>query len=203
MQMSIDSWLEIYKKAFELSGQEFSEARKSLLFNEYSKHNYKKEELQESIEIADILISYFFYRATKGDVFGSLKETYDDLGESVEKRYGYSKGPFINLARCYHTFRFEVDRIEEQYWKLYFFQILRFVDNNIASVFFPTAHPAGMPIFGWKSKQKQFLSKYAPEINSKAIFSRHPLVIRENKSKRFLLILLVVALFTVLFLIFR
>lgn len=106
--MKVDRWLSLFEEAFHYVGKQFTAENKSFLCKQYNKDLPEYEKLH-AFEIMEILIRYFFSKAARGETFGPISKVESSFGQTLEENYGLTEGPFLNLAKAYWTYRFEVD----------------------------------------------------------------------------------------------
>ncbi|MBD3338389.1 MAG: hypothetical protein GF353_04740 [Candidatus Lokiarchaeota archaeon] len=201
--MNNEEWLKYFEEAYKLPFREdvrFDEWEKKeftksdrdfLLLKAKSMREYSTIEREQCLQIVQIFTRLFFKKAIKGETFCPLEKIKSDfMGNSFEKVYGYSSGPFINLAKTYWTFRHQLnedtDRPKE-YTPL-FYQILRNVETNIAGAFFPSAGVVSAKV------QKNILKEFAPEIDVERFLSENPLLKRKSGCLGSLLFLLLLTI---------
>jgi len=164
----VDKW---EKKEFRKSEREF------LLLKAKSIGEYSTIEREKCLQIVQIFTRLFFKKAVKGETFCPLEKIKSDfMGNSFEKVYGYSSGPFTNLAKTYWTFRHQLNEDTDRpkdYTPL-FYQILRNVETNIAGAFFPSAGVVSAEV------QKNILKEFAPEIDIEIFLTDNPLLKRKS-----------------------
>jgi len=172
--VNIEQWLDQISEAYKESGKTFSANIKDLLLSEFSDDIVanNKEALNESIEVITCL---FFSKATKGETFGLLNRIRERFGDSLEHNYNIKKGPFLNMAKTYWTFNLEITDLMPQHVDKCIFQILRKIEFDISSIFFPSG-PANVTIDQRKQVQKQILDQYAPQINIDEFFTNNPIL---------------------------
>jgi len=171
--MDLDKWINTFEEALSFVGKPYTNIDKDFLLKEYSKED-SSDLMDDALELVDTYLRFFFHKATIGDIFGPLNVVELEFGQSIESRYGFSKGPFIDLAKCYWTFRFEIDKIEKKYWNLFFFQILRNVETKIAGIFFPAPGQDSISTQDVRHTQFKILQEYAPQININKFFAQIP-----------------------------
>lgn len=105
--MNIDQWLLQVSQAYQLAGKQLSPDKKACLLAPLSENI---TELQKEIlaEVYDIMIRFFFSKASHGETFGSISRIKERFGSSLEENYGLSSGPFIDMAKTYWTYKIEV-----------------------------------------------------------------------------------------------
>ncbi len=204
--MDLDGWLKEVSKAYELVGKPFSSKKKGMLLQELTDEEVSNLELvpQERKEVfaeaLQVMTQYFFKKGAHGETFGDINRIRKEFGNTLEENYGLKSGPFFNMAKTYWTFKIEVDDIsnlppgvsDEQFEKwlemaqerlnISLFQVLRTVETNIASVFFPTPGPAKIPVNLRRKTQRELLQEFAPEINIDRFLAENPILRAEAGS---------------------
>lgn len=132
----------------------------------------------------ELFIRYFFKMGTQGAAFGDVRKIKRMFESSLEENYGLSSGPFINLARTYWTFKIELDDLIVENSEFPLTEILRSVEHNVASVFFPTPGPVRIPVSARAAMQRQMLEAYAPEVDIKTFLSENPILRADTRSQR-------------------
>lgn len=197
--MTNDEWLRHFEEAYKLPFREdirIDEWKKRdfnkseidfLLSKAKSSREYSDTEREHFLEIVQSFTRYFFRKASNGETFCSLEKIKSDfLGKSFEQVYGFASGPFTNLAKTYWTFRHQLneDTNRPKEYTPLFFQILRYVETNIAGAFFPTAGTVS------EKNQREILKEFAPEINIEKFISENP-TLRSGKSGCFGILLII------------
>jgi len=198
--MNIDQWIHEVSKAYQTFGMQFSSNKKALLFEELSESSTQaqKEIVSETIEV---MSRFFFKKASQGETFGSLSRVEERFGQSIEENYGMQSGPFIDLAKSYWTYKVEVGDLFPDHHSLALSQALLGVENDIASVFFPTPGPMQIPVHQRRETQRQLLQEYAPEIDIERFLSDNPMLKAEERRGGWFGIVLLIILIPVGFLI--
>ena len=178
--MHTEQWIEHFKKAFKFSGKTFTNEDKAFLLQNYIKSDEKLQE--KMLEISNIMMKLFFKTATNGETFGLLSEAEMDLGKTVEEIYGLSEGPFLNFAKTYCTFRYQVDIFSQEHHRKNLLQILRYVEMLVETNFFPPSGSKRMSRGQHSMRQESILNEYAPSMDIKRFLSENP--ISKGGSKR-------------------
>lgn len=186
--MTDQQWIELFQEAYkfpfrediridEWKNRDFTKSEIDFLLSESKRTTeYSDIEREHMLEISEMFTRYFFKKALNGETFCSLEELKKDFrGKSFEQLYGFSSGPFINLAKTYWTFRHQLneDTFGPKKTNLRFYQILRYVETNIAGAFFPSGGAVS------KENQINILKEFAPEINIERFLSENPLLSRK------------------------
>lgn len=194
--MNANEWLLCFSKAYDVAKKEFSSRRKRLLIRKLPVEDLSKEEAQKSMfrmgvvsalsfwaefqdeieETIQVLTRYFFRKIIHGETFGPTSRLEKRFGNTLEKNYEITKGPFINLAKTYWTYDVEVHDLFPQYHNLMLAQILLRVERDIGSVFFPFPGEVVIWVRQRKQQQRQLLQQYAPEINIDAFLENNPIL---------------------------
>lgn len=182
--MTDDEWLKHFEEAYKLpfrhdirvdrwEKREFSPKEIEFLLSEYSEE-FKIVHLQAIKDIIQIMTRYLFEKAATGYTFCRLEKVESTFGRTLEQNYGVSTGYFYNLAKTYWTLKVQLDEESLQYVHKkstpLFFMILRTVELNIASGFFPTGSYVN------EDNQRQILKEFAPEINIERFISENPML---------------------------
>ena len=173
--MNINQWISQLTEAYQSVGKSLSPEKKTLLFAELSETS---PQLQKELvaEASDIMIRFFFRKASRSETFGSLSRVKDKFGETVEENYGLSSGPFINMAKTYWTYKIEVNDLAREHYKTALFKMLKEIEINIAGTFFPTSGPSNMPVSLRIKAQRQLLEEYAPDMDVERFLTESPIL---------------------------
>lgn len=174
--MKVEQWLSLFEAGFNYVNKTFTEEEKSFLCKQYAKELPEYEKVH-AFEMVDIFTRYFFSKAAVGETFGPISKVELEFGRTLEENYGLNEGPFLNLAKSYWTYRFELDNYLSLTggYELILDGILRQVEINVASLFFPTPGTASIPVNKRVEDQKQFLKEYAPNIHVKRFLLENPI----------------------------
>jgi len=173
--MNIDQWIHQVSEAYQSVGLPFSSNKKALLLAEFSEES-TQEQKEIVVEALDVMIRFFFRKASRGETFGSLSRIKERFGQSLEENYGMSSGPFINMAKTYWTYKLEVGDLFPEYHNLALSQVLGKLEMDIVSVFFPTPGPMKIPVSQRRESQRQLLQEFAPEIDIERFLSDNPIL---------------------------
>lgn len=173
--MNIDQWLLQVSQAYQSVGKQFSLDKKAFLLAELSESSTESQK-KTIAEVFDIIIRFFFSKASRGETFGSLNRIKEQFGRSLEENYGLSSGPFIDMAKTYWTYKIEVQDLFPQHYKCALSKILLKIETTIAGVFFPTQGPISMPVTQRKEAQRQLLQEYASGINIEKFLYESPIL---------------------------
>lgn len=181
--MNIDEWIGEVEKACKAFGKTLTAPDKEMLLRDTiekpSTFDDTDRLVAESVaaemqreliyEISELFIRYVFRKASDSETFGDLNRVEERFGTSIEKAYGIDSGPYLNLAKVYWTFKIELRDllIEEKtnYRKKVIVQVLNRVEQEVGWSFFPLAGPLTVPAAIRRKEQKEFLEKYAPDVN--------------------------------------
>lgn len=181
MTMTVDKWLSLFEEAFKYVNKQFTAEDKSFLCKQYFKDlpDYEKA---HALEIIEIFTRYFLFKATRGETFGPISKVELSFGRTLEENYGLIEGPFLNLARSYWTYRFEVDDyfMSKKGFEYILDGILRQVEINIAGLFFPTPGGVTIPVEKRMEDQRQFLKEFAPTIDVENFLLENPILKLES-----------------------
>lgn len=205
--MTLQQWLQHFESGYNLPfrsdtrtnqwvRRKFTQEEKSFLMQEYSQELVSAQQ-QHVLEIVQILTRYFFKLALNGQTFGPIEKVRLEFGKTLEEQYGLQKGPFLNLARTYWTFRLELDQDQYNSSNRYIpllFPILRTVEMNISGVFFPSPGPKVMSVAQRTMRHEQILKEFAPQIDAKRLISESPILRLEASRGCLVVILLMVSL---------
>lgn len=124
----------------------------------------------------EVLMRYFFNRASCGEPCGPLDRIRERFGRSLEENYGLTEGPFMDLAKAYWTFKLEVQDFVVENPNIGLSEVLENLEIAVASVFFPTPGPHTMPLEERVEKQRELLSTLAPKMDIERFFAESPLL---------------------------
>lgn len=175
--MTVDKWLSLFEEAFNYVDKPFTVENKSFLCKQYAKDLPEYEKVH-AFEIIEIFTRYFFSKAARGETFGPISKVESNFGRTLEENYGLTEGPFLNLARSYWTYRFEVDDyfMSKKGFEYILDGILRQVEINIAGLFFPTPGSVTPPVEKRMENQRQFLKEFAPTIDVEKFLLENPIL---------------------------
>lgn len=194
--MNVNEWLSCLSEAYDVAKKEFSSRRKRLLLRKLPVEDLSEDrgtkgmfrmgvvsalppwaEFQDDVEeTMQALTRYFFRKTVCGETFGPTSRIEETFGNPLEENYGLTKGPFIDLAKTYWTYKVEVDDLFPKRHDLVLSQVLARVEGDIASVFFPTPGPLVIWVRQRSQQQRQLLEQYAPEIDIDAFLENNPIL---------------------------
>jgi hypothetical protein len=180
--MNIDQWIRQVSEAYKSAGLELSNSKRSILLSDIKSLEGDTPSKEILSEVSHIMIHFFFKKATHDQTFGPLSRVKERFGKSVEENYGMSQGPFMKMANAYWTYKLEVNDLFPANHNLALSQVLLTVENDIASVFFPTPGPMEIPVSRRREAQRQLLKEFAPEVDIDKFLSENP-ILRANESK--------------------
>jgi hypothetical protein len=151
--MNIDQWLVQVSQAYQLAAGRFSSENKEFLLSELSE-SITATQKDVISEVYDVMTRFFYSKSSRGETFGSVSRIKEKFGSSLEENYGLSSGPFINMAKTYWTYKIEVNDLFSEHHKCALSQVLLKIENDIASVFFPTPGPITIPVSLRREKQR-------------------------------------------------
>lgn len=182
--MDINQWIQQVKVAYQLLGKPFPPNGESVLLSKILENGTGTEtQVKVGAEVMDVMTRFFYKRAAQGEPFGSLSRIKEEFGSSLEENYGLSSGPFINMAKTYWTYKLEIKELFPAHHDNILSKILGKIELDIASVFFPTPGALKMPLTLRKTKQRQLLQEYAPEIDIERFLSENP-ILRVEASRK-------------------
>jgi hypothetical protein len=171
--MRSGEWLEHVSRAYAQAGQSLTQTlRSDLLAPETDSGDDPR--FQQAF---DLLTRYFFSMGTQGIAFGETRKGKERFGSSLEENYGLTSGRFLNLARTYWTFKIELDDLmaESEDYPLTE-EILKRLEHNVASVFFPTPGPLQILVSERTAMRRQMLQAYAPGVDIDRFISENPIL---------------------------
>lgn len=201
--MNVDEWLRCVSKAYRNAGKEFSCNTKRLLLEKLPLDNLTTDRAQERIlkmgivslfspglgaelpidlvETEELVTHYFFRKAGRGELFGliaRLKGRFGNprFGNPIKKNYELIEGPFVNMAKTYWTYKLEVHDLFPEYYNLALSQVLLRVENDVASIFFPTPGPVVIWVRQRRQQQRELLEQYAPDFDIDRFLKNNPLL---------------------------
>jgi hypothetical protein len=127
----------------------------------------------------DIMIAMereFWRRVCAREAFGDPKRVEARFGRSLEANYGVTRGPFLDVAKAYWTFKLEMSDILPAYYDTWIGQALIALEFNLASLFFPTPGAAAMPKSLRKMTQRQYLKANAPTFETERFLKENPML---------------------------
>lgn len=173
--MNPDQWIRQVEEAYQWVGATLSPNKRALLLADLPEN--PNQALKEVVaEASDIMSRYFFKKVSQGETFGSLTRIREAFGMSLEENYGLSSGPFINMAKTYWTYKLEVGDLFPKYHRLALSQILLKMENDFASIFFPTPGPMKIPVSQRREAQREVLREYAPVVDIERFLSESPIL---------------------------
>ena len=143
--MNIEQWSQLVTSVFKEKGTQISSGKENFLLSILPETTTiaQKKIISETI---DVMWEFFFKKASHGKTFGSLSRINERFGNTIEENYGLSRGPFINMTKTYWTYKLEVDDLYPNYHHLVLSKILKGIEEDIASLFFPTPGPMKIPV---------------------------------------------------------
>lgn len=201
--MNVREWILCVSKAYQKAGKEFSRNTKRLLLEKLYLENLNKDQSQKSmlrmgvaspfspglggelpidlVETGELVTHYFFRKAGRGELFGPiarLKGRFGNprFGNPIKKNYELVGGPFVNMAKTYWTYKLEVHDLFPEDYNLVLSQVLLRVENDVASVFFPTPGPVVIWVRQRRQQQRKTLEEYAPDIDINSFLKNNPLL---------------------------
>lgn len=167
--MNLEEWRVHLAEAYEQAQITLTPEKELSLFKETV--SPEQESLTE--ETFEVLIQYFFNKASCGEPFGSLDRIRERFGRSLEENYGLTEGPFMDLAKAYWTFKLEVQDFVVEHPNTGLSEVLKNIEIAVASVFFPTPGPS--PSLKERvEKQRELLSTLAPTMDIERFFAESP-----------------------------
>lgn len=118
--------------------------------------------------------SGFFSCAAKGVPLTDISFIEHKFGFSLDKNYPNASNSFLKFATTYWTFKIVLDSGNTNDYNWIGAQILVKLENEIASVFFPTPGPVKIPKLFRKSMQKSLIKSSGANIDIKDFFRRNP-----------------------------
>lgn len=173
--MNIEQWFYLVTSEFQKKGIQISPETENFLLSELPV-TLTPNQTKIINQTIDLMIIVFFEKVTRGETFGLLSRIKEKYGKTVEEHYGLSTGPFINMARTYWTFKLEINDLFPDFTNIVLSKILRTIEEDMASLFFPTPGPATIPVKKRREAQRKFLEIYAPEIDIDRFLSENPLL---------------------------
>lgn len=202
--MNIDQWISCISEAYTIILKRgLSSFEKEILLRELPIPNFTETEIEKCVlfqsgvvpfeidfqdedtnefiaETIETIKQYFFKKVVVGETFGKIERVIRELpisGGSLEKHYGVSGGPFINLAKTYWTYKVEMQDLFPSYYKLILSQLLLELEIEIGSSFFP-APPISEQAVIWarqrREMQREMLEKYAPGFDIETFLENNP-----------------------------
>ncbi|MFX0135599.1 MAG: hypothetical protein ACFFDN_18280 [Candidatus Hodarchaeota archaeon] len=177
--MNIEQWFQLVTSIFKEKGTQISSEKENFLLSRLPETTTiaQKEIISETI---NVMTEFFFKRASHGETFGPLSRVKERFGNTIEENYGLSTGPFINMAKTYWTYRLEVADLHPNYHHLVLSKILKGVEEDIASLFFPTPGPMKIPVKKRKEDQRKILEEFVPHIDIDRFLNENPILIADS-----------------------
>jgi len=201
--MNVREWILCVSKAYQKAGKELSRITKTRLLEKLPLENLAGDQAQKGmlemgvassfspglggelpidlVETEELVTHYFFRKAGRGELFGliaRLKGRFGNprFGNPIKKNYELAEGPFVNMAKTYWTYKLEVHDLFPEYYNVVLSQVLLRVENDVASVFFPTPGSAVIWVRQRRQQQRKTLEEYAPDIDIDRFLKNNPLL---------------------------
>ena len=191
--MNSDQWINQITGIYQDFGAILSPEKIDLLLSKVSSN---VTDAQKGIvaEFLSVINRDFFKRATVGETYGALDRVNEQMGISLGDNYGLQSGPFINMAKTYWTFKFEVQDLFPESHELVLNLLLLEIETNIAAVFFPTPGPMSISVEKRRDEQRRILKESAPEINAEQFLSESPILSTPKRGGCFGILLAIASL---------
>lgn len=173
--MNIDQWFYQLNLAYEEKEIQIPPGKEAFLLSEFPETTtYAQKQMIE--EFLDVMTQFFYNKASHGEIFGDLSRIKERFGNSIEENYGISSGPFVDFAKTYWTYKLEVEDLYPNSHTLVLSKILKQIEMDIASVFFPTPGPVEIPVSQRKKTQRKLLQEFASDIDIERFLSESPIL---------------------------
>ena len=177
--MNLEQWRAHLSEAYKQAQLALTPEKERSLFKETVSPEQQGQLVGEALEA---LVRYFFNKASCGEPFGSVDRIKERFGRSLEENYGLTEGPFIDLAKAYWTFKLEVEDLVKDYPYIGLSEVLKIIEVDVASVFFPTPGPLTTPLKERVEAQRKMLSTLAPKMDIERFFAESPLLKPKHRS---------------------
>jgi hypothetical protein len=182
--MNADQWIAQFSIAYAAKGAALSHPARGFLLSPLPEEPTLVQ-IETGEEAKQMMTALLFQRATRGSLFGDIGRVRQEFGRTLEENYGLSSGPFLALARAFWTFKIELNDLLPDESGLFLTQILMLIEEEVASVFFPTPGPAVIPVEKRREGQRLYLSEYAPTLDVQRFLSENPILkIEARRQKR-------------------
>ena len=125
-------------------------------------------------------MSGFFVVATEGHTFAPLSLVKQKFGRTLEVNYPEAGPAFLAFARSYWTLKLVTDHADYSPSSLTGHQLLALLEQNVASVFFPTPGPIKIDPDQRETTQRELISRFAPGIEIEDFIERNPILLRDR-----------------------
>jgi hypothetical protein len=184
--MNIDQWLIKFYEAYELMGVSLTISKRNFLISILDDNKILTADEEKLMnEAIEILTRYFFKLSIKGQTFGDENRIKENFGKTIEENYKISSGYFLSLAKTFWTFHFEIHDLFPTYHNIILTQILRTVEGNISTVFFPMPETITLVTPEQRtSAQIEMLCKYASDVDIEKFIRENPLLEIDKKRQK-------------------
>lgn len=173
--MNANQWAAQFSIAFEAKGAALSRSAMDFLLSPLPEQ-CTPAQMETVAKSKAMMTALLFRRARTGSVFGELARVQQKFGQTLEENYGSTSGPFLAFARTYWTFKIEVNDLLPHELPLSLTQVLMAVEEEVASVFFPTPGPFVIPADKRREAQRIFFSQYAPDWDVDRFLDENPIL---------------------------
>jgi len=149
------------------------EDRPSLLAPLKSLDEPGKERIAELLDGAS---TGFFHLAAKGHAFVPVQEIKDHFGSSLKENYPGASGSFLRFATTYWTYKLMQSALFPAHHQKAISQILLQIENDIASVFFPTPGPIVIPVKQREEAQREMIKASDAPIDIEDFIRGNPIL---------------------------
>jgi hypothetical protein len=181
--MDVSSWLEQLSMAYASFGAVLGESTRRLLIAGASEAR-SEPHIQVVAEASEIMMAFLFLKARNNETFGDVARVKERFGRTLEENYGVVPGPFLSLARAYWTFKLELEDLLSHQSRPLLTEILRRVEVDVASVFFPTPGFLSIPVAKRRAAQRAILQQYAPGFDVERFLAESPILQIEAQRQR-------------------
>lgn len=135
-------------------------------------------------EIFTSVLKGFFYCAADGYAFSDVNSVFNCFNMTIEEMYPEATSPFIKFATSYWTLQFLVrpHNIKLEQWpkKTVSWELLNFLEINIAGLFFPTPGSQTIEPNRREKDQREIIKTSGAPIDIEEFIKHNPILIRDR-----------------------
>ncbi len=182
--MNANEWIAQFSMAFAAKDMALSLSTRTFLLSPLGPEQCTPAQIDSVAKTKAMMTALVFQRAKTGTVFGELARVQQQFGRTLEENYGLTTGPFLALARTFWTFKIEVNDLFPNQVQLVMTQVLMAVEQEVASVFFPTPGPFVIPVQKRREAQRLYFAEYAPGFDVERFLNESPILQGEFRRQK-------------------
>lgn len=174
MDPALEGALRVLQDLLSQAGRALEERERSLL---QSRFDSLDDACKRSIAgLYEPLWKGFFLAAAKGQAFLPLTSIKEEFGRSLEENYRGGSQAFLRFAATYWTFKLVHGRLFPKHTNTALCQLLGQLEQDIASVFFPTPGPVSIPVQKREETQRALIRESGAPIDITDFISGNPML---------------------------